>query len=110
MGDKPYWYPIRADEDYFKMLREDYPEKADLSDEELNDYFNDGREFSILWDHVGDAYSDYVPLANAFLEMYNALWEAIELSDRTLPPSGRTAEGQRVYDLCLAALAKAEGE
>ncbi len=43
-------------------------------------------------------------------EMYNALWEAVELSDRTLPPSGRTAECQRVYDLCRDALKKAEGE
>lgn len=25
-------------------------------------------------------------------DMYNALWEAVELSDRTLPPSGRTDE------------------
>lgn len=43
-------------------------------------------------------------------DMYNALWEAVELSDRTLPPSGRTAECQRVYDLCRAALKLAEGE
>ena len=43
-------------------------------------------------------------------DMYNALWEAVELSDRTLPPSGRTPECQRVYDLCRAALKKAEGE
>ncbi len=43
-------------------------------------------------------------------EMYNALWEVVELSDRTLPPSGRTHECQRVYDLCRAALKKAEGE
>lgn len=43
-------------------------------------------------------------------DMYNALWEAVELSDRTLPPSGRTSECQRVYDLCRAALKRAEGE
>ncbi len=43
-------------------------------------------------------------------DMYNALWEAVELSDRTLPPSGRTAECQRVYDLCRDALKKAERE
>lgn len=43
-------------------------------------------------------------------DMYDALWEAVELSDRTLPESGRTAECQRVYDLCVAALKKAEGE
>lgn len=47
---------------------------------------------------------------DAINDMYNALWEAVELSDRTLTPSGRTAECQRVYDLCRAALAKAEGE
>lgn len=109
-SEKPYWYPVRVNEDYFKRLREDYPEKAHLNYEALNDYFNDGREFSILWDHVGDAYDDYVPLANAFLDMYDALWEAVELSDRTLPESVRTDECQRVYDLCVAALKKAEGE
>ncbi len=43
-------------------------------------------------------------------DMYDALWEAIELSDRTLPPSGRTPECQRVYDLCRAALKRAEGD
>lgn len=42
--------------------------------------------------------------------LYNALWEAVELSDRTLTPSARTAECQRVYDLCLYALKRAEGE
>jgi len=41
-------------------------------------------------------------------DMYDALWEAIELSDRTLPPSGRTPECQRVYDIVRAALRKAE--
>lgn len=43
-------------------------------------------------------------------DMYNALWEAVELSDRELPPSGRTHECQRVYDLCRAALKRAEGD
>ena len=41
-------------------------------------------------------------------DMYDALWETIELSDRTLPPSGRTPECQRVYDIVRAALRKAE--
>lgn len=47
---------------------------------------------------------------DAINDMYDALWEAVELSDRTLPPSGRTADCQRVYDLCRAALKRAEGE
>jgi len=42
-------------------------------------------------------------------ELYDALWAAVELSDRTLPPSGRTTECQRVYDQCVAALNLAEG-
>lgn len=43
-------------------------------------------------------------------DMYDALWAAIELSDRTLPKGGRTEECQRVYDQCLAALNLAEGK
>lgn len=41
--------------------------------------------------------------------MYDALWAAVELSDRTLPKSGRTPECQRVYDQCVAALNLADG-
>lgn len=43
-------------------------------------------------------------------DLYNALWEAVEISDRNLTEAGRTPECQKVYDLCLAALRKAEGE
>lgn len=43
-------------------------------------------------------------------DMYDALWETIELSDRNLTEAGRTPECQRVYDIVRAALAKAEGE
>lgn len=52
----------------------------------------------------------YERMRNAAPDMYDALWEAVELSDRTLPESGRTAECQRVYDIVRAALKKAEGE
>lgn len=49
-------------------------------------------------------------LHNAAYDMYDALWETIELSDRNLTEAGRTPECQRVYDIVRAALAKAEGE
>lgn len=49
-------------------------------------------------------------MRRAARDMYDALWAAVELSDRTLPKSGRTAECQKVYDQCVAALKKAEGE
>lgn len=58
----------------------------------------------------GENWIDNATLLASAPDLYNALWEAVELSDRTLPPSGRTAECQRVYDLCRAALKRAEGE
>lgn len=59
---------------------------------------------------LSEMHKAFLAKRDAADDMYNALWEAVELSDRTLPPSGRTHECQRVYDLCLAALKKAEGE
>ncbi len=59
---------------------------------------------------IAEMHRCFLAKRDAADDMYNALWEAVELSDRTLPPSGRTAECQRVYDLCRAALKRAEGE
>lgn len=52
----------------------------------------------------------YERMRNAAPDMYDALWETIELLDRNLTEAGRTPECQRVYDIVRAALAKAEGE
>ena len=72
--DKPWWWPTVIDEAHIAGLREEYPEKADLSDEDLLEYFDEGKEtgeFSITWDHVGDAYEEYEKLARAFLKLVN---------------------------------------
>lgn len=69
MSEKPYWYPVLCDKEYFDRLREDYPENAHMSDEELHEYYNDGLKYQILWDHIGDAYEDYEPLADEFLRL-----------------------------------------
>lgn len=58
---------------------------------------------------------DTLKVSNARLiaaapDMYDALWETIELSDRNLTEAGRTPECQRVYDIVRAALKRAEGE
>lgn len=76
MSERPYWFPVLCDAAYFAELRKDYPEKAHLSDEELHDYFNDGLKYQNLWDHVGDAYGDYEPLADSYLELLEALKDA----------------------------------
>ena len=58
----------------------------------------------------GDNWINNARLIAAAPDMYDALWETIELSDRNLTEAGRTPECQRVYDIVRAALAKAEGE
>lgn len=70
--EKPWWWPEVIDDDYLARLRADYPHKADLEDESLLDYFDDGKsngQFSTTWDHVGDAYDEYEKLARAFLAL-----------------------------------------
>lgn len=83
MKNKPYWWPVLINEDYFNRLRKDYPEDAYLSDEELNEYYNElGRKYSVLWDNIGDAYEDYEPLADEFFKLQSKLDLAIEALDR----------------------------
>ena len=65
-----------------------------------------GEKFDAWWEHPTQKRSQSERLSertiasmhrkDAVDDMYNALWEVVELSDRTLPPSGRTAECQRV--------------
>jgi hypothetical protein len=64
--DQPWWWPTVIDNAHLARLREDYPEKADLSDEALLEYFDEGKEiggFSTTWDHVGDAYEHRIASA-----------------------------------------------
>lgn len=71
-NEKPWWWPTTIDDAHIARLREDYPEKADLSDDELLEYFDEGKEpgqFSTTWDHTGDAYAEYEKLARAFLKL-----------------------------------------
>jgi len=68
-----WWFPVLCDYEWFKKIREDYPENADESDDFLIDYYNDGRKYSVTWDHVGDAYADYEELADAFFELLEEL-------------------------------------
>ncbi len=63
----PFWFPKLADSGYIERLRKDYPEHAQLTDGELLEYFNRGLKYVITWDHVGDAYENYAPLADDYL-------------------------------------------
>ena len=79
--DKPWWWPTVIDNAHLARLREEYPEKADLSDDELLEYFDEGKElgqFSTTWDHTGDAYAEYENLARAFLKLVDETGNAPE--------------------------------
>jgi hypothetical protein len=68
--DKPWWFPVVCDTEHFKLLREDYPEDTEgKSDEEIHDYYDDGKKYSVTWGHIGDAYEEYEKLADAYLQL-----------------------------------------
>lgn len=70
--EKQWWEPVLCDAKWVEEIRKDYPEKSDMDDDELKDYFNDDRKYQITWDHVGDAYEQYEKLADAYLILKQA--------------------------------------
>lgn len=71
-NNKEWWFPKLCNEEYFASLREDYPDNAHMTNEELHDYYNHGKKYSTTWDHVGDAYAEYEKLADAYLALLAA--------------------------------------
>lgn len=106
--DRPYWFPVLCDESYFARLREDYEEDAAMSDEELHEKYNDGLKYQQLWDHTGDAYSDFEPLADDYIKLRSAIELAVrgvraEVNDTTQG----TAEILGKIDMRIDELSKA---
>lgn len=67
---KPWWWPVPIDEEWFAILREDFPNEVGEDDKVLIDEYNDGwTEFSDTWDHLGDTRKQYAMLARAFLDL-----------------------------------------
>ena len=108
---KPYWFPELCDAAYCKRLREDYPDDAaDMSDEELIEHYNAGAKYSTTWDDIGDAYEEYEPLADAFLDLLEALKEAeSRLSHATFIKSDSHALAETIAK-AERAIVKAEGK
>lgn len=70
MSNKPWWWPDEINADWYARLRKDYPENSHWGDEQLLDYYGEGRtKFSDTWDHLGDARAEYEKLARAFLDL-----------------------------------------
>jgi len=65
-----FWFPKLVDADYIIKLRQDYPEETSaMDDDTIIDKYCDGQRYATLWDHQGDAYEDFEPLADAFFEL-----------------------------------------
>lgn len=70
MAEREWWEPELTDAAWCARIREDYPEKAaDMSDEEIRDYYADGQKYATTWDHTGDAYEQFEKLADAYLAL-----------------------------------------
>lgn len=67
--EKEWWEPNLCNKQHFERLRSDYPEHANKNDDELHDYFDDRKKYSVTWDHVGDAYDEYEKLADAYVKL-----------------------------------------
>lgn len=63
----PWWKPVLTDSAWCNEMRNDYPDAAGLSDDEIRDKFADDRKYAVTWDHVGDAYEQFEKLADAYL-------------------------------------------
>jgi hypothetical protein len=68
--EKPWWFPVLADETWIARLRIDYPDETEgLSDEDVSDKYSDGWKYTDTWDHLGDAREEHEKLADAYLEL-----------------------------------------
>lgn len=67
------WFPQLVDDAYLARLRKDYPENAHLDDDALRSEYGCESKYGVTWDHIGDAYDEYEPLADAYLELRDEL-------------------------------------
>ena len=68
MTDKPFWWPVPTDAAWGAQMRVDYPENAAFDDELMRQYYNHGRRYETPWDHIGEAYEEYEPLADLIIK------------------------------------------
>lgn len=83
MSKKPYWWPELTDAAWLARIRGDYEEAADMSDDEIRDYYAEGCKYADTWDHVGDARGDWEKLADAFFARDAAIRTVVERARRS---------------------------
>jgi len=63
---REWWWPQETDSAWCRETRnEGYKdEDKDADDEEIREEYADGQKYWTGWDHVGDAYEQFEPLAD----------------------------------------------
>lgn len=120
MNKQEWWYPSITNAAWCQETRDERHKKEDQSadDEEIRDEYADGQKYWTGWDHCGDAYAQFEPLADSWLEqqariegLEAALKECIseiELRDKAPGLSLIGAEKQYALKMARAALKKGE--
>lgn len=79
-----WWWPKEVDVNTVLRLRSDYPEESYMSNGDLLKRFGyDGHKYEAagLWDHIGDAETDYDRLADALIQLERKLAKADALAE-----------------------------
>ena len=67
--EKPWWFPELVGPELANRLRNDYPNQAHMADDEILSFYDYDKKYAIMWDNLGDAYSSYETLADAYLAL-----------------------------------------
>ena len=71
-GATPWWWPEVTDSAWIKSIKEDY-DCAGMDDDEIRNVYAKGLRYAVTWDHIGDAYEHFEPLADSMLKLRAAL-------------------------------------
>lgn len=97
-----WWYPIRMDAAYVERLRRDYPDgTAGKDDATVRADYDSCEKYEHSWDHQGEAYDQFEPLADAFLLLES---RAVELETENEALKKRVEElTDSVFKVALSA-------
>jgi hypothetical protein len=110
---RPWWWPQRVDDAYLSRLRKDYPEEAHLTDGELLAHFECEDKYAHLWDHLGDAYEQFEPVADLMLKLLATMPTVPHPGGRLMKLVAHYEDGSTQTidgDIVTAALAQAESD
>jgi len=65
-----WWFPQLTDDVVCDEVRTQIESTTNMSNKEVNEYWNDGRKYVVnTWHTMDDAYEEYEALADAYLKL-----------------------------------------